>query len=81
MTWNHIQSPCCQTACHMLKNNISKSDIHVKAIRLIYTFKKRTRKAQLSGSIFFLHIGEPISAAEKTERKAWAVKSIKTIIQ
>jgi len=31
---------------------------------------------QLSGSIFFLHIGEPISAAEKTERKAWAVKSI-----
>ncbi len=64
----------------MLKNNHSESDIHEKAIILIYTFKTRTRKAQSSGCIFFLHIGEPIAMkgairAEKTERNPWVLKA------
>ncbi len=59
------------------KNNHSESDIHEKAIILIYTFKTRTRKAQSSGCIFFLHIEEHAIKgairAEKTERNPWVL--------
>ncbi len=79
ITCNHIQSSCCSIVCHMLENNHSESDIHEKAIILIYTFKTRTRKAQSNGCIFFLHIGEanPIKGAiaEKTERNPWVLKA------
>ncbi len=53
---------------------------------LIYTFKTRTRKAQSSGCIFFLHIEEHAIKgairAEKTERNPWVLDACakKTII-